>query len=339
MHSKQYQCQFFLTLTPDLKKYLRSKFKGHKVNISDEILSLEKLDPNTEVLGTFVDSQIDKKVFDRLKKLKLIITLSTGFDHIDLSAAKKKKVTVCNVPTYGENTVAEYTIGMMLALSRKFFQSVKRVKQEGIYDYHGLRGFDLAGKTIGVLGTGNIGQHVIKMLHGFDVNILAYDVFKNQKLIDDYGVKYVPLPTLFSQSDIITLHVPLLDSTRYIINKKSIKKMKKGVYIINTARGGLIDSEALLWGLKNEIVAGAGLDVLDNEDLLEDTLKLLRAKCDPLNTRKSLMNSLLIDHPNTIVTPHNAFNSNEAVKRIIDTSIQNFRQFALGKTQNKVNSV
>ena len=337
MKPKKYQCQFFLSLTPDLRKYIRSKLKGHRVSISEEILSLDKLHPDTEVLGTFVDSKIDKKAFEKLKKLKLIITLSTGFDHIDLQTAKKKKVTVCNVPTYGENTVAEYAIGMMLALSRKFFQSVKRVKQEGIYDYHGLRGFDLAGKTIGVIGTGNIGQHVVKMLHGFDVKIIAYDVFKNQNLIDNYGVEYMPLNKLFSLSDIITLHVPLLDSTRYMINKKSIKKMKKGVYIINTARGGLIDSEALLYGLQQGMVAGAGLDVLDDEDLLEDTLKILCAECNPQNTRKSLMNSLLIDHPNTIVTPHNAFNSNEAVKRIIDTSVDNVRQFALGKVQNKVN--
>lgn len=335
MPKKSYNCQFFLTLTPDLKKYLRSKLRGHKVKISKDVLSLEALDKKTEVLGTFVDSKIDKKVFAALPKLKLIVTLSTGFDHIDLKEAKKRGVTICNVPSYGANTVAEFTVALMLSLNRKLYTSFKRVK-EGGYDYHGLRGNDLQGKTVGVIGTGKIGAKFIQMLQGFEVNIIAHDLHKNKELSEQLGFTYVPLNTLLKESDIISLHLPLLDSTHHIVDKKAIKKMKQGVQIINTSRGGLINSEALLWGINHHIVAGAALDVLEGEDLLEDTLKLLCLDCSSEDTRLSLMNNMLIDHPNTIVSPHNAFNTHEAVKRIIDTSVENFKLFIQKNIQNQI---
>ncbi|MCB9798727.1 hydroxyacid dehydrogenase [Candidatus Nomurabacteria bacterium] len=335
MAKKTYHCQFFLTLTPDLKKYIRGKLRGHKLTMSDQILSLDKLDKKTEVLGVFVDSKIDKKVFAALPKLKLVLTLSTGFDHIDMREAKRRGVVVCNVPTYGSNTVAEFAIALTLAVNRKLYHCFKRVK-EGQYDYHGLRGSDLQGKTIGVLGTGKIGAKFIQMVRGFETEILAFDAFPNKQLAENFGFRYVPLSMLLKKSDILSLHLPLLDSTKHIINKKAIKKMKPGVIIINTARGGLIDSEALVWGLKQNIIGGAGLDVLEGEDLLEDTLKLLNVDCSSDETRLSLMNNMLIDHPNTIVSPHNAFNTHEAVRRIIDTSIDNFKAFHLGNIQNEV---
>jgi len=333
--NKKMHCQFFLTLTPDMLKYVRSKFRGHNVQTYNQILSLEKLNPETEVLGVFVDSTVDKAVFQKLPKLKLILTLSTGFDHIDMNEAKKRKVVVCNVPSYGENTVAEFAMMHILALMRKLFPSVKRVK-EGDYDYHGLRGVDMKGKVVGVVGTGKIGLHVIKMLKGFDVTILAFDAFPKKELQKEYGFQYVPLSKLLKESDIVTLHVPLIDSTHHMINKSALKKMKKTAYIVNTARGGIIDSEALVWALEKNEIAGAGLDVLEGEDMLEDTLKLFCSKCTEADTRLSLMNNIIIDHPNTIVTPHNAFNSVEAVMRIIDTSVDNFRSYTNGEIVNNV---
>ena len=324
----------FSSIMPDLKDYIRNNIKGHNIEISDKPLDLNKIKKDTEILGVFVDSKIDKSVFEALPKLKMITTFSTGFDHIDLAEAKKRKVTVCNVPTYGENTVAQHAMSLMLALSRKLFQSVKIVK-EGIYDYHNLCGFDLKGKTIGIIGTGHIGIHLIDMLAGFEATVIGYDAFPNPELEKTHKFQYVSLNKLYNNSDIISLHVPLFPTTYHMIDKSAVKKMKDGVYIINTARGGLTDPEALVWGLENNKIAGVGTDVLEEETYFQNPQKVLNLK-NTEELRRTLMENVLIDHPNTIVTPHNAFNSVEALKRIIDTSLANIKAFTSEKVQNDV---
>lgn len=324
----------FTSILPELKSYLRSKLKNIKLEISNKPLDVEKLNPETEILGVFVDSKVDKDVFKKLPKLKLIVTYSTGYDHIDLKEAKKRKVFVCNVPTYGENTVAQHAFALMLALSRKLFQSVKRVK-EGVYDYHGLCGFDLKGKTIGVVGAGRIGTHLIDMLEGFETRVIAYDPCATKEFAKQHNFELVSLNTLLKESDIISLHVPLCESTHHMINKSAIKKMKDGVYIINTARGGLIDAKALVEGLQSGKIAGAGLDVLEGETYITHPEQITQ-KTTAQDIQMSLMENILIDHPNTIITPHNSFNSVEALKRIIDTTIENVNVFMQGKKQNQV---
>lgn len=334
---KKYIMSFY-GIMPQMKPYLRKNLRGHSLYITSEILNekeLEKINKNTEVLGVFVDSKIDKKVFEKLKKLKTIITFSTGFDHIDIKEARKRKITVCNVPTYGENTVAQHALALMLALSRKLFQSVKRVK-EGVYDYRGLCGFDLKNKTVGILGTGHIGIHLIDMLEGFGANIIAFDAFPKKELEKEHNFKYVSKTKLFKESDVISLHVPLFPDTYHIINKKAIQSMKDGVYIINTARGGLIDSEAMVYGLESGKIAGFGSDVLEDEGFIENPELLISNKRTDKELKVSLMNNILIDHANTIITPHNAFNSNEALKRIFDTSIENIKGFIDKKIVNEV---
>jgi len=332
---KKTVCSFSLTLTPTLGGYLKKKLRGYDVRISTDPIDINTIDPQTEILGTFVDSKIDAAIIAKLKKLKLIVTLSTGFDHIDLQAVKKRGIPVCNVPDYGQHTVAEFALALMLALSRKIFWGVKRVK-EGSYDYHGLRGFDLKGKTVGVYGAGRIGVHFIDLLAGFGTRVIGYDAFPHKELQDKHGFTYVSMNTLLAESDIISLHAPLLPSTYHVIDKKAIKKMKPGVHIINTARGGLIDSEALVWGLEEGIVAGAGLDVLEGEDLLEDRTKMLYSTLPPKLMKTVLMNEALIAHPRTIVTPHSAFNTHEAVTRILDTTIENVTAFTAGTVQHDV---
>lgn len=333
MSSKKFYSSFY-SIVPDLKDYLKGTMKGHSVKIHEEPFTLDTLDSKTEILGVFVNNKVDKTVFDKLPKLKMIATFSTGFDHIDLKEAKKRKIIVCNVPTYGENTVAQHAFALILALSRKLFQSVKTVK-EGVYDYHGLRGFDLKGKTIGIIGTGHIGIHLVDMLEGFETNIIAYDAFPNKELEKTHNFKYVSKNKLFAESDIISLHVPLFPNTYHIIDKNAVKKMKDGVYIINTARGALTDPEALVWGLENGKIAGIGTDVLEEETYFQNPEKVLNlTKQDEI--RRTLMENILIDHPNTIITPHNAFNSVEALKRIMDTSLDNIKAFLDNKIQNNV---
>lgn len=331
---KKLKCVFY-GIPKDMQPYVRKKLRGFSVSMKDEPLNEDNLDKKTEVLGVFVDSPITSNTISHLPKLKLIVTMSTGYDHVALTIAKRKKIPVCNVPSYGENTVAEHALALMLALSRKLFPSVKRVK-EGIYDYHGLRGFDIKGKTIGIIGAGHIGMHLVRMLQGFDATVIAYDPHPEKKLEKKYGFEYATFDRLIKTSDIISLHVPLLPATKHLINKKVLKKMKKGSYIVNTARGGLIDAEALVKALDDGTIAGAGLDVLEDEGLVADHEDLFGLQNGEKRMRLNLMNNMLIDHPRVIITPHNAFNSTEAVTRIMDTTVENIKRYADGKPQNDV---
>ncbi len=331
---KKYNISFY-NILKTMKPFLRRKLKNHKLNFYPESINTNNINKKTEILCVFVDSKLTPKILKQMPKLKLIITFSTGYDHISLNYAKKKHIPVCNVPSYGKNTVAQQAMALILALSRKLFESVKRVK-EGRYDYHGLRGFDLKDKIIGIIGTGHIGINLIKMLSGFEVKIIAFDKFPNQNLAKKFNFKYVDFKTLLKKSNIISLHLPLLPSTKHIINLKAIKQMKKGVYIVNTARGGLIDNEALLWGLENNIIAGAGLDVLEGENYIQNPEQLILKQINNEDIKISLLDNILIDHPKTIITPHNAFNSLEAILRIAKTSVDNINNFISNNTQNNV---
>lgn len=329
----------FYGIWPEMKEYVRAKMGGFSASISSEKIDEENIGPNrgADILAVFVEAPVTEKIIKKMPHLKMIATMSTGYDHIDLAAAKKRKIPVLNVPTYGENTVAEHTMALMLGLSRKLFQSVKRVK-EGAYDYHGLRGVDLRGKTLGVIGTGHIGGHVIKMAKGFEMNILAHDAYPNKDLAKKLEFKYVPLNKLLAESDFITLHTPLLPTTHHLINKKNIKLVKNGSYLINTARGALIDPEALVWALQSKQIAGAGLDVLEDEGFVQSEEAMVKAACkgSACQIKTNLMNNIIIDHPNTVVTPHNAFNSVEALKRIVDVTVDNIKSFAKGEIKNDV---
>ncbi len=324
----------FYGIWPEMKLYVAEKMKKIDCKIFSEKLLPENADPNTEILATFLESPVNKTVLDKMPNLKLVATLSTGFDHIDLKECAKRGIVVENVPTYGENTVAEHAMSLLLGLTRKLFQSVKKTK-EGVYDFHGLRGVDLQGKTVGVIGTGHIGAHFIKMVFGFDVNIIAYDKFPNKDLVKKFKVKYVPLNTLLKKSDIISLHTPLLPTTFHLINKTNIKLMKKGSFLINTARGALIEPEALAEALENNQLAGAGLDVLEDENLIQNHEQVVNCG-DACKLKTTVLNEIIIDHPNAIVTPHNAFNSTEALQRIIDVTVENVIAFTKGKVQNSV---
>ncbi|MFA6548269.1 MAG: NAD(P)-dependent oxidoreductase [Candidatus Magasanikbacteria bacterium] len=325
----------FYGIWPEVKEYARHKMKGISCHIHEENVGLDVLEPNTEILVPFIEAPVNKAIFDKLPKLKMVATMSTGYDHIDIQIAKARHIPVCNVPTYGENTVAEHTMALLLGLTRKIFSSVKRVK-EADFDYRGLIGMDIKGKTIGVVGTGHIGAHLIKMAKGFDMNVVAFDPYPNKDLAEKLGFKYVKFDKLLSDADIISLHVPLLPTTYHLINKKNIKKIKQGAYLINTARGALIAPEALVWALENNWISGAGLDVLEDENYLQHEEKIVDRKRTNKEIKTNLMNNIIIDHEKTIVTPHNAFNSTQALQRIVDSTIENIKSYLSGKTINDV---
>ena len=197
------------------------------------------------IISVFIYSTLTSALLRKLPKLRLIATRSTGFDHIDLAACKNRKVTVSNVPSYGENTVAEHTFALILALSRNIHKAyVKTIK--GDFSLEGLQGFDLKGKTLGVIGAGHIGLHVIKMAKGFGMDVLVYDVVKNVFLSEVLDYRYVSLETLLRSSDIVSLHTPYLITTHHLMNRRTFGLMKRGALLINTARGGLIDTDALV---------------------------------------------------------------------------------------------
>jgi D-lactate dehydrogenase len=305
--------------------FLKRNLRKHKLKFFDKPLSYANVSQlkNTEVIGVFIYSSITKKLLFKLPKLKFIATMSTGFDHIDMQTCRKRNIIVSNVPFYGENTVAEHTFALILALSRKIIDAVGRTRK-GNFSLDDLRGFDLKDKTIGVIGTGHIGQNVLRMAKGFEMKLLAYDVKKNLKLARQLGFKYAALTNLLKNSDVVTLHVPYNKHTRHLINSRNIKKMKKGALLINTARGGLIETDALLSALNSGQLGGAGLDVLEEEASIREEKQLL-SKHFSENLKTLLGNHLLLNYENVIITPHNAFNSAQALNRILEATVENIK--------------
>lgn len=320
-------------------EYVKSRVANQDIIFKQGYLSQypEFKDEEAEAISIFVTSHIGGEEMDRFPKLKFIATRSTGFDHIDLSEAGKRGIKVSNVPSYGENTVAEQAFALLLCISRKIYDSYKQIEQGGKFSSEGLKGFDLRGKTIGIVGLGRIGIHVARIARGFEMNILAYDKFPNAEAITNYGVKYLTLDELLAQSDIISLHAPYMPETHHLINLDNVCKIKKGAYLINTARGGLVDTGALIKGLQDGNLAGAGLDVLEEENFMLDELSLLNNPHPNADSLKTILeNHYLIDHPRVIITPHNAFNTQEAIERIVGTTVENIISFTKGEEINLV---
>lgn len=321
------------------EEYVHNKLPNEQITFHQGSVSAfpELTDASADVLCIFIDSKIGEAELNRFPALKLIATRSTGFDHIDLSVTRARGITVANVPFYGENTVAEFAFALLLALSRRVIDADEHVRATGTFAQDNLRGFDLAGKTLGIVGCGHIGVHAIRMGNGFGMNVVGFDTRNDPAFAKEHNFTYASLDDLLGTSDVISLHVPYNPHTHHLINKENITKIKKGAYIINTARGAVVETEALITALKSEILAGAALDVLEEEgDLAEDAALLTMPHPKAEELRIALENRYLIDHPRVIVTPHIAFNTTEAVERILNTSIENIKQFAAGTPSNTV---
>lgn len=291
---------------------------------------------DADIISPFVYSKLDSAVLDTFTNLKLIATRSTGVDHIDLETCAKNNIKVVNVPSYGENTVAEHSFGLLLAISHHLVDAVDRTRR-GDFSQVGLRGFDLQGKTIGVVGTGNIGRHVARIAKGFGMNVIAFDIKPDEAIAAAVGFDYVTFAEVLRRSDILSLHVPANKKTRHMIAKDEFDAMKDGVILINTARGSIVDVRSLLGALATGKVAAAGLDVLPEEPLIREEAELLRSAF----SREHDLENLLADHillrmRNVLITPHSAFNTKEAVERILDTTRANIDAFVAGNPQNLV---
>jgi len=324
------------------KDYLQTKGLASmaEVEFVDQALTKDSLPANSEaeILAIFVNSVIDEAVLAHFPNLKLIITRSTGFDHIDLALCKAKGVAVANVPSYGADTVAEYTFALLLNLSRKVYLSFDRIRETGSFSIDGLRGFDLKGKTLGVIGTGQIGKNVIEIAVGFNMNIIAYDPYPDQAYASKFNYTYLDFDQVLAQADIVTLHVPYTKDNHHLLNADKIALMKKGAFLLNTARGPLVDTIALVKALRSGHLAGAGLDVLEEENFMknEELYWLSQGQMAEEDLKAILADHLLVDLPNVIITPHNAFNTWEALKRILDTSLENLQSFVSRTPKNIV---
>lgn len=333
----------FYDVSPVDREQLKKLFNDnseHTFRFVVEPISEDNINPDAEIVSIFVTSSLTADLINKMPNLQLIACRSTGVNNVDTETAKQRNVKVVNVPTYGENTVAEYAFALILALSRKLFETKTAVNSSHI-DPSELTGFDLCGKVFGVVGMGHIGSHVAKMAKGFGMKVIAYDPKQNDELAKDEGFAYTTLEQLINTSDVVSIHVPYIPATHHLINETLLRAAKPGLILINTARGEIVDTKVLIDALQSKIIGGAGLDVIEGEKLLdveEELLLLRRDKIPAEMLQESMEISVLKTMPNVIVTPHNAYNTTEAIKRINETTANNILKFLNGETENAVES-
>lgn len=311
----------------------------HQLTCTRDVLN-EKSAPgyeDAEIISTFVGSNLGMQVLSHFPRLKFIATRSTGYDHIDLSYCRSRGIVVSNVPDYGDSTVAEYTFAMILAVMRNLVEAVGRTRS-GKFSQAGLRGIDLRGMTLGVIGTGRIGRRVIEIAQGFGMMVLAYDIKPNHAAAENLSFQYAPLDVVLAQADILTLHVPAGLDTRHLLSDREFGMMKNGAVLINTARGSVVDIGALVRALTDGRLRGAGLDVLPDEPLVREEAQIFRIGQEDkaFDLRTLAANHVLMHLPNVIVTPHIAYDTEGAVHRIIETTLGNIEAFSAGHPQNIV---
>jgi len=274
---------------------------------------------NNSVVCVFVNDKVNEEVVTKLaaKGVKLIALRCAGFNNVDLAACDKLGIRVCRVPAYSPHAVAEHALAMLLTLNRKTHKAYNRVREQN-FSLDGLLGFDVFGKTVGVIGTGNIGSAFCKIMIGMGCKVLAFDVIANKEL-ETLGVVFLPIMEVFAQADIISLHCPLNEITKHLINESTIAMMKKGVMLINTSRGALIDTPAVIKALKNKQIGYLGIDVYEQEDKL--FFKDLSGDIIQDDTIQRLMS-----FPNVLVTAHQAFFTEEALSQIAAITLTSISQ-------------
>lgn len=303
-----------------------------------EPINLDNINPDVEVISLFVNSNLTRQIMERMPRLRLIALRSTGYDNVDLSYTAERGITVVNVPSYGENTVAEHAFALLLALARKLIPTVESTEQ-GLFKSHEHIGIDLQGKTFGIIGLGRIGKHAAKIARGFGMNVVAHDTHSDEEFNKQYGVKMLPFREVLNESDIVSLHAPMTASNYHLMNDHTISEMKLGSILINTARGELVENRALIRALRDGRLSGAGLDAIEGEKYLDRKAlenAISNNSTAPSSFEHATENYLLLQMPNVVVTKHVAFNTVEAIKRINDITAKNIIDFWHGSIPNKV---
>ena len=325
-----YENEFFM-------KACEGKFEYELVSESlNNLVEISASWQDVEIISCFTTSRIGKDILKKFPKLKLLALRSVGFNHVDTDYCKKHKITVVNTPNYGNMTVAEFAFSLLLDVNRKVTLAYNDLKN-GVVDTRHTIGRELFGKTIGLVGLGAIGAEMARLSYGFGLKVLGYDIKEREILKEKYAVSYVSFDELLKRSDFISIHAPLTKDNYHLFNAKAFDRMKTGVVIVNTARGEIIDTQALYNAIVDGKIAGAGLDVLESEEILTDSDYLVdvgRMKIDIL--KKTVLNNSLLKLDNVIVTPHIAYDTKEAIDRILSMTMANIHAFENGVVQNRV---
>ena len=292
---------------------------------------------DAQIISCFTTSRIGRDVLINFPQLALIALRSVGFNHVDMDYCNERGIIVVNTPNYGNKSVAEFAFGLMIDVCRKITRASLDFKDINVVAPV-LMGWEFFGKTVGIIGLGAIGLEFVKLAKGFGMNILAYDFNKNQEVIELFGVKYVDFETLVRESDFISLHAPSTKENYHMFNYEVFSKMKSNAILINTARGELIDTQALYNALKQKLIAGAGLDVLESEETIADLdyLNDINRLNDSV-LKQTILNTRLQHLDNVIITPHIAYNTHEAVQRILEITMHNIDFFEKGLIDNNLN--
>ena len=312
------------------REYIERALDNHQLRMLETRLTPDtaSLAAGSDAVSIFVNDDASAPVLQKLKEagVKYLALRSAGFNHVDLNEASRLGIRVARVPEYSPAAIAEHTLALMLALNRKIVRAHNRVRDMN-FSLEGLTGFDMAGKTAGIIGTGKIGRMVARILHGFGCKVLAFDPYENEELKSKYGVSYTDLDTLLKESDIVTLHLPLSKESRYIINGDRIAKMKNGVMLINTSRGALVNTKDVIEALKTGKVGFFGIDVYEEEEGLffEDHSEDI--VLDDVIAR-------LMTFQNVLITSHQAFLTREALGQIAQTTRYNLDCWEKGQPCN-----
>lgn len=311
----------FMGLSQWQKDYFQSKILDQKPAYYSKDLVINEESKNVEVLACFIFTVLDKAALDKFTNLKCIVTMSAGYDHIDMDECNKRGIVVLTAPKYGDNTVAETAFGILLNLTRKLNIANSRA-ENGVLSFAGLLGTDLKGKTFGVMGTGNIGRAAIGIANGFGMNVIGYDAFPRKELEKELNFKYVDKNEILSASDVISLHMPYLKSTHHIIDYEAFKSMKRNAILLNTSRGELVNTNDLIRALDDGLISGAGLDVLEGD-------KLIKAGHELMGDEKKYQEYFdnLRRKENVFICPHISFYSSEALVRIMDITLKNMYDY------------
>ena len=343
---------YFVETQPSEEEYFSDALAGHDLQFASE---LNDVGSDAEVMCVYFRMRLDADFFKAHPKLRMVATRSNGYDHIDVEECRRRGVTVSIVQGGDSNTVAEHAFALILALSRRL-DEVRQANKQAHFYYDRLRSFDLKDKTIGIVGTGRIGRRTMHIAQAFGMKVLAYDPHQASLPEESPGVRYVEFEELLAASHVISLHAPLTPETHHLFNKLTFAQCRRGVLIINTARGRLIDTKALIEAMDEGIVGGAGLDVLEDESVMrregtkliaDQIIAKIQSTATPEEARirtpgriielQSLTeNARLISRLNVVFTPHVAFNSVEAVERINAMTVENIKAFVAGKPINLV---
>jgi D-lactate dehydrogenase len=346
---------YFVEVESLERQFFESELGDHELYF---VSGLDEVGADAEIVSTFIYSRIDGLFLDAHPAVKLIATRSTTHDHLELESCAKRNVTMCSVPSYGDHVVAEHTFALLLAVARRLRESMT-LKGDSRFSYEALWGFELRSKIFGIIGAGRIGLHTVPIARSFGMNVIAYDIRPRPEMAAELGFKYVAFEQLLADSDIISLHANLNPSSYHILNREAFAKCRRGVVIINTARGKLIDTNALIEALDQGIVSGAGLDVLGEESVIrrraeriisDQIIQRLHEPIerpnvtvrDPLRAKeieKLMRLGGLLLRPEVVSTPHTAFNCVEAIERINRVTVENIKAFVAGKPVNTLLSV